>query len=147
EDVLGERRPQCGEPRAHRRTDRHALIGTEELIVAQHPRVRVELTTFREHDEMTTALAVDEQHAVADDERSAVHGVLLARARSLQNAHTSAGVGAPQTVHGRSTTGSSAVSAASAASASCSWARSRKPNRNEALLPGERASRSFSSSL
>ncbi len=69
EHVLGERRSHRDEPRpecgAHGRTLRSA----DERVVFEHAGVRVELASDRERHEVTAALGVDEQHAVAGGER------------------------------------------------------------------------------
>src|SRR5712692_10563327 len=103
----------------------------------------MELPARLEGDEVAAALAVDEEDPVAGGE-GARHGRGAARTWSRQNAHTSVVVGAP---HSAQRPSWALGSSPSGWSVNRSWAWSRKPWRNAALVPGERCSRVLRTSL
>ncbi len=143
EDVLGEGRAQRGQARAATGADGAAVGMADDVVVLDDAGMGVELAAVRKHHKVSPPPVVDEEHTFVGREQPAHDDVTLigsptARARMRQKAHTSAGVGAAQTEHGRR---SSRVSSTSFMN--LSWPRSRKPNTKAALEPGERSSMSL----
>ena len=131
----------------------------DEVVVLEHAGVGVELPALDERHQVTAALGVDEQHAVACRESRATVSPSVrsgwarsctatvspaAFSRSRQNAQTSPGSVPERTAPRRR--GRRAAHAALAelvafvlgVPANRSCPRSRKPNRNAAFVPGER---------
>src|SRR5581483_2901028 len=124
-----------------------ALVAADQLGVGQDAGVGGEAGALGQGDEVPARLGVDEQDPLAGPEgarRGHPSAWRRARARSLmrQKAHTSPGVGDPQTAQGVSSTRSD-----SASPAKRSWPRSRNEKTKLALAPGDFCSSRLSASL